>query len=212
MEWASTWLGMANTALSRINKQILQTLDDGSTSALLCNQLITECTKNILNQYDWHSARKRAMIAPQLQKPEFGYRNRFVFPGDYIRLYKVHSSLPWTREGNAILSDENTLSITYIAYPKTPDTLDPLIVDAITTMLAEELAVSLTADSSLVNLLYQETEMKLEKAKRQEDAGEEDMKPDLHSWSREAGMGISGTPGYQRKNAAFLRQLFGERS
>ena len=118
MDWNATWLNMANTALTRINKQVLQTLDDSSTSAMLCNQLIPQCVKMILNQNDWHSARKRALIAPQLDTPAFGYDHQFAMPSDFVRLVKVESEYPWEKEGEMILSDEEALAIIYIAYPK----------------------------------------------------------------------------------------------
>ncbi len=207
MDWSQTWLGIANNALSRINKSPLQTLDDSSTSALLCRQLIPESVKNILNQYPWHSARKRTVLAPLTETPEYGYRNVFEMPDDYIRLVSVDSLYRWSREGNRILSDDGTLCIIYVAVPASPYTLDPLIVDTITAQLASQLAVSLTSDSSLVNLLYQETEIKLQKAKLQEDAGEEDIKPHMHSWANEIRRdGNSGCEGFD-----ILRQLYGER-
>ena len=187
MDWNATWLNMANIALTRINKQVLQTLDDSSTSAMLCNQLIPSSVKMVLNQNDWHSARKRALIAPQLDAPAFGYSHQFAMPSDFVRLVKVESELLWEKEGEMILSDEEALAIIYIAYPNTPDTLDPLIVDTITTLLAAQLSVSLTSDSTITNLLYQETEQKLYKAKLAEDAGEPDEKPDLHDWSTALG-------------------------
>ena len=83
-----------------------------------------------------------------------------------------------------MLSDEASLDIIYIAYPQTPDTLDPLLVDVITTYLAAELSVALTSDSTITNLLYSEAENKLMKAKLQEDAGEEDIKPKMNDIAR----------------------------
>lgn len=184
MDWISTWLGMANSALSRINKQILQSLDEGNTSAMLCSQLIPSCTKNVLNQCDWHSARKRVSLAPLIEVPAYGYSHTFQLPADCIRLVRVDSCLPWSREGKNILSDDDALCVVYIAYPKTPETLDPIITDAITTRLAAELSVSLTSDSTLTNLLYQEAEQKLQKAKLLEDAGMDDIRPRMHDLSR----------------------------
>lgn len=184
MDWSQTWLSVANTALVRINKQPLQTLDDVSNSALLCNQMIPGCVMNILNLNDWHSARKRVLLAPLMDKPPFGFSHSFQMPSDFVRLVEVCSELPWKREGNTVLSDEDTLPVIYIAYPSAPTELDPLLLDAITTQLAAQLAVSLTADSSLVSLLYQEAEIKIQKAKLQEDAGEPDEKPDFHSWTK----------------------------
>ena len=183
MDWNATWLSIANTALTRINKQVLQTLDESNTSAMLCNVLIPNCVKNILQQNDWHSARKRTLIAPLLETPAFGYAHQFAMPSDFVRRVKVHSDLPWEKEGEVILSDEEALAITYIAYPSTPGSLDPLIVDTITTLLAAQLSVSLTSDSTITNLLYQESEQKLAKAKLAEDAGEPDEKPDLNDWA-----------------------------
>lgn len=209
MDWSATWLGIANRALSRINKQVLQTLDDGSTSAMLCNQLIPSVTKSILEQCGWKSARKRAVIAPQLSGPAFGFRNRFAIPVDCVRLTDVYSDLPWKREGGYILSDEDVMRISYVAIPAVPDELGSLIVDAITSQLAAELSVSLTADSTITNLLYQEAEIKIQKARLQESAAERDIKPDLRSWS-DAASGVEDSA-YRRSELGLLRQMFGER-
>ena len=94
MDWSQTWLSVANTALVRINKQPLQTLDDVSSSALLCNQMIPGCVMNILNLNDWHSARKRVLLAPLMDKPPFGFSHSFQMPSDFVRLVEVCSELP----------------------------------------------------------------------------------------------------------------------
>lgn len=185
MQWKATWVSMANMALSRINNQVIETLDDASNTAMLCRQLLPQCTKAILAQNDWKCARKRALVAPQLEPPAFGYSHRFQMPNDYVRLMAIESDGTWEREGDGILSNDEYLKIIYIAYPPTPDTLDSLLIDAITTMLAAELSVTLCTDSTLTNLLYQEMEVKIQKARLQEQAGEKDIMPEMHDLASE---------------------------
>lgn len=214
MEWRTTWLGIANNALSRINKQILQTMDDSSKSALLCNQLIPSVTKNILNRYDWHSARKRMLLAPMLEEPVSGYLHQFELPVDFVRLMKVIEPCTWTREGGRILANRDTVSIIYIAYPQIPDSLDPLIIDAITSMLAAELSVSLTSDTTLTNLLMQETESKITAAMQQEQAAERDITVPMNdiaaAYRRESVTGMDDGR-YTMLAAGMYRQMLGER-
>lgn len=185
MQWMDTWVSMANSALSRINNEVIETLDDASTSAMLCRQLLPQCTKAILARNDWKCARKRARIAPLLETPAFGYSHKFQMPSDYVRLVKIESDEAWEREGTMILSNADSLKIIYIAYPSTPDSLDSLVVDAITTMLAAELSITLCTDSTLTNLLYQEAEVKIQNARLQEQAGENDDIVEMNDLSAE---------------------------
>ena len=207
MDWDATWLGIANNALVRINMPILQTLDEATNTAMLCTQMIPTVVKNVLGQYDWHSARKRVKLAPLRDDPLFGYAHAFQIPPDNVRIIKVETCLPWTREGNRIYADEDMLKLVYTAYPATPDALDPLVVDAITTQLAAQLAVSLTADSAITSLLYQEAEQKLQRAKLQEDQGEPDIKPSLHSWSKEFRIGAGEEMSLADQIEAYRRAL-----
>ena len=69
--------------------------------------------------------------------------------------------------------------------PSSDSTLDSLLIDAITTMLAAELSVTLCTDSTLTNLLYQEMEVKIQKARLQEQAGEKDIMPEMHDLASE---------------------------
>ena len=177
----STWLNLCNAALVRLNKQLIQSLDEASTSANACSVALPLAASSVLAQNDWKSARKRTKIAAYAIGPDFGYSCRYRIPNDFIRLVSVVNAEDWEREGAFFLSDAGDyLHIIYIAYPEFPGQLDPLLQEAITCTLTANLAMSLISDSSVVSAWQSKAELAIQKAKLNEQAGEKDIYLDLN--------------------------------
>lgn len=170
----STWLVLCNAALVRLNKQQMQSLDEGTTTANACNAALPLAVSSVLAQNDWKSARKRALIAPFAVGPDFGYSNRFRIPNDFVRIVSVENTDEWEREGAYILSNANALQMIYIAYPEFPGQLDPLLQEAIACALTAELAMTLISDSTIVSAWQSKAELAIARAKLNEQAGEKD--------------------------------------
>lgn len=177
----SSWLAVCNSALVRLNKQQMQSLDEATTSANACSVALPNAVSSVLAQNDWKSARKRAKIPAYGVGPDFGFSYRYMIPNDFVRLVSVENADEWEREGGFILSDTGPdLHMIYIAYPTQPGYLDPLIQEAIICTLAANLAMSLISDSSVVASWQSKAELAIARAKLNEQAGEKDIYLDLN--------------------------------
>ena len=176
-----SWLKIANTALSKINYKILQNLDEANTPALLCREHLPIVTSQIIQMNDWKCARKRAQLPSMVEVPDFGYAHQFLLPSDFARIYSLDVDV-WEREGNKLLSDASVLNLIYIAIPELPESLDPLIISAIVSMLASNLVFALTGDGTKSSFFYQEASAFISMAKNYEGAGEKDVMPNYNDW------------------------------
>lgn len=170
----SSWLDLCNNALVRLNRQQMQTFQEGSTAANACNQALPMAVSHILSQSDWKSARKRAIIAPQAETPAFGFAYKHRIPNDFVRLVELPECDSWAREGAYFLSDSTPLKMIYIAYPDNPGELDPLLQEAIACSLTAQLAMALISDATVVNAWQSKAELAIARAKLTEQAGEKD--------------------------------------
>ena len=64
--------------------------------------------------------KKRDRITPQVIEPIWGFSNKFILPGDLVRLISTNIQddpldRGWVIEGNYLLADVKTLDILYIA-------------------------------------------------------------------------------------------------
>lgn len=196
MDKTSAWLDVVNRALTRLNKDVIESLDEGSQIAKKCNIVLPEAISSVLGLRSWRSATKRIILNADIERPLFNYSYRFQLPDDYLALVRPYTldkdAIPysldnkeWTIEDNAILSNYSSICITYVAFPETPKYLNPFLVKAIVSELAYELALSLTADSSLISQLYSETLTTLDTAMKREDEGLTDELPAFHDWRKE---------------------------
>lgn len=181
-----SWLNVANMALSQLNQENLQSLDESSVTAAQVNVMLRPAVRMVLQENDWKSARKRIALAPMLSEPAFGYDNQFKLPDDFIRIVKISGvdsegielsgeDLTWTREGDRILADADLIRLIYIAYPENASTLDPYITDAIAFFLASRLAAKLLSDTSMTSTMHTLAQNAITSARLHEAAGEEDI-------------------------------------
>lgn len=178
----SAWLDICNECMIRLNRSQLQSLDEASSAAYACNRSLPIAIAHVLSQAPWRSARKRAMIAPDAQAPEYGFSYRYRIPMDFIRVVEIDGDAEWERESGYICTDQIPLKMIYVACPEQPGVLDPLLQEAIICTLTAELAMSLISDSSLMSTWLSRAELAIAKAKLTEDAGKKDTLLQTNSW------------------------------
>jgi len=192
MTISDTWLQVANAALARIDKETLESLDDGSQTALAVNSVFVGAAESVLSLRPWKSARKRAKLAPLSETPSFGFEHQYQLPSDFIELVECLSPCgrrlandEWEREGDRILSDSSPLLLIYTALPDGPRGLSPHLRKAIVCQLAYELAIALTSDSTTASALQSEAQAEMSLAMLWEDGADTDEGPGMHSWQGE---------------------------
>lgn len=184
MDFKRNWLQIANTALARINVPMLDSLDQGDATAMLCNQLIPVAAGEVLSVRPWRCARKRTVLPALADPPAFGYTHAFVLPADFIQVVSVMDldNEEWAIEGDRILADTDALSMIYTAFPAEARGLSPYIVSAIAARLAAKLSITLTSDTGMYQSLMNESLSTIQLAMMDEQAGLVDVTIETNSW------------------------------
>lgn len=98
-------------------------------------------------------------------KPDFEYSYQHRIPSDFIRTTYVtdtaevyaygKSKVYYSIEGNALLSNEENIYMCYVKQPD-PSDMDSLFTQAFVTLLAARMAIPITGDAKMYQVLLQE--------------------------------------------------------
>ena len=150
------WVTIANRALLRIGSEQISSLDDGTTGANFCTQLLPQAIETCYTAYHWRAATKRADLAPLAKKPAFGFAYQYALPQDFALIKSVDCSEPYEIEGLRILSDSTEMRITYIALPLIPTDMAPIMRDMVVRQLAYLISIPMLKNDTISNRLSQE--------------------------------------------------------
>jgi hypothetical protein len=178
VNYTASWTQICNRALGRLGSETITDLSEGTNNAEYCGRFLPEAVEYVLGTYNFNFARRRIRLAPNAQKPLFGWKEQFNYPMDCIRLVAVyggHGQAPeeidkvaYQVENGKILADVDELQIVYIARPDDPNKLPQAARKAISTHLAYLLSTSMASDIQLTGVLAAESSTALEIAKRED--------------------------------------------
>lgn len=159
---------ICNKGLDKVGHGPITSLDDGTKAANLCKRNWSTIRDQVLRDHPWNFAVKRAILAPSVTAPAWGFTASFPLPATCLRLLEVRdmSTGEYEVEGKAILSNETALYIRYIDQITDPNTFDALFIDAAACRLAFELCESLTQSNTKKNALWEEYQDSLTRAMR----------------------------------------------
>jgi len=176
VDYTASWTQICNRALGRLGSNTIADLADGTKEAEYCGRFLPEAIEYVLGQWDFKFARKRLRLAPNAEKPEFGWDYQFNYPMDCIRLIKVYGGfskrpeeseyVPYEVENGKILCDSDALQIIYIARPDDPNQFPQTVRKAVSTHLAYLLSTAIASSEQLTALIAAESQTTLEIAKR----------------------------------------------
>jgi hypothetical protein len=143
-------------------------LGDGTKAANLCNRNWEMVRNQVLRDHPWNFAMKRTSLAPSGTGPSWGFTNAFPLPADYVRLIEIRdlSTEEYVLENNQILANDDILYIRYVYKVADSNKYDASFIDAVATRLAVELCEALTQSNTKKELLFQEYDDSLTRAKR----------------------------------------------
>lgn len=159
---------ICNRALDKLGQGPIVSLEDGTKSANLCNRNWPLIRDQVLRDHPWNFSIRRVTLAPDVTEPVWGFLYRSPLPTNCLRVIEVKdlSQGDYQVEGKAILSNQDVLYVRFIARITDPNEYDALFQDAVASRLAVELCESLTQSNTKKDLLIQEYDLILTKAKR----------------------------------------------
>ena len=170
-----TWLDVCNSALTSLATDTITSLTDGTENQGYCSIFLPEVVAEVLDEFNYQSAKKRLQLNAITDSPLWGYDYKFPFPSDFLRLVEVETNgIDYIVEGNAILTNAVDVFILYEAMPDSPLKLSTYIVNAITAGLALKLIEPISSDDSLYPKISSRYEKAMKKAVVKESNNNQD--------------------------------------
>lgn len=155
----ATSVEVANSALAKIGAATIASLDDDTKEARLCKLRLNPIRKIVLRMHPWSSARDRALLAPLLETPAFGFTKAFQLPIGCLRLISITpDDIEYRIEGRKILCDQSSLEVRFIRDEVDFTQLDELLSEAIACYLAWDIGFPITQSNVVVDRCWKQFE------------------------------------------------------
>ena len=162
---------IANIALAKFREGRITNIESNTDSvAVVMNDQYDHAIELLLEEHRWNFAGKRVTLTQLSDDPPFGWDHQYALPSDCIRLKDVNgenveaSSKLFTLEGRSLLTNDDTVTITYVAKIIDTTFFSPSFVEALAFKLASITCGRLTGDTELAIMLDKQYNFALAKA------------------------------------------------
>lgn len=165
---ASSPIAIVNSALLQLNLEPITSFDDPSIAARDAALKYEEQRQYLLRSFRWNFAVAKAVLAPEVEAPLFGFSYKFLLPVDCLQFIGIYDGFaPYSNQsftsadtvykkiGRYIECNSNPLYIFYTRDVTNPVEMDSAFVLALSMRLAVSLAIPLTNDPDKMNLAQQ---------------------------------------------------------
>jgi hypothetical protein len=153
---------LCNLALVRLGANTVVNIATDSTSqANLCNILFDDLADEVMAEGSWTSTIRRVALAQTTNTPAFGYTYEYQLPVDpkALKILEVNhikaGDIDYAIEDDKLLTDNDTISIRYVARLTDTEDWDIYLQRAFVARLASELAYPLTGDDRKAQLEFE---------------------------------------------------------
>lgn len=180
---------ICNYALAEIGERTVTNIEDSSEGqhAVWANKLYRQTKLEVLSMHKWGCARKRVELSESATAPVFGYTNAFELPDDFIRQVSINETDPdiitrdkFERVGTQLFTDEEQVWLDYI-FEVDDDNMEPLLVQAIYTLLSSKLAWAIQQNRTQQEMLYEKFQRVLREARYTDSVGQHKPRPNMRT-------------------------------
>jgi len=170
----ATAIQISNIALNNIGDGTITAFDDANARARACKLRFEDVRDAVLRSHPWNCMTHRTELSKSGDyTPPFEYNYAYVLDNTIIlRVLNLYESdqydYPFKVEGQYLLTDATTAKIKYIKKPSSRDDttdFDAQLVQAIAMGLASEIAMDLTGQGSLRDLMLGKFQQVLSEAR-----------------------------------------------
>lgn len=169
----TTQIAICNRALVKLGAAEIMGLEDDSKSARIMRALYSHYLLTELSAYRWSFAISRLLLPRVDAAPVFGYQNLYMLPHDYLSLIEVGGvdvslakNIRWEVEQRQLLTDLSApLQIRYVRAEGDVSKFSPLFKEAFSCRLALEGCEALTQSNTKKQLLLQDYDEAIRKAR-----------------------------------------------
>ena len=148
---------ICNQALLKLGQSPIMSIDDDSPRARQCFQEFESALGATLRSYPWPFAIVRKELGRITEVPPFGFSYYYELPADMARAVEVFAQdHKYQIEGKRIATNAEYVAMRYVTKSIEVEQLDDQTVEVVALMLAVKLAVILTENLQLKDMLYAE--------------------------------------------------------
>ncbi len=168
----SSEVEISNNALLQLGESTITSFDDDSKKARLCKRFYPDQRDATLRAYPWRCA-VRFQALNQLSGadalPDTGFTYTYQLPASpfCLRALQINNDKTaiWQVYGRKLVTDEPTVTLKYIARITDPGDFDSLLVDALASRLAAQIAYPVGGNPSMAMTMWKLYQEKLAEAR-----------------------------------------------
>jgi hypothetical protein len=167
---------IANQALVKLGAKRIVSIDDDARQARELKAIWDAKRDAEMAAYPWSFACHRAQLPALAEAPVYGYTRAFPLPTDYLSMVEVGeywtmyqpagSELFTIEGGNILTNDPSPLRIRYVRRIENTGLWSPLFNEALACRLAFELCETLTQSPKKQQIIQEQYELAIRKARR----------------------------------------------
>lgn len=147
-------VSICNSALVMVGAERISSIDQDCKRAIILKAIYNQTRDAVFRARKWNFAKKRAILAPTATTPDWGFNFQYDLPNDYMGFLETDpDDIVFTIESKKILTNENSLSVSYIFRQEDESEWDPSFAKAMSCLLASEIAYNMTQSVTLVDRL-----------------------------------------------------------
>lgn len=158
---ATSSVEICNSALVKVGAARIASLSDDTKAAKLCNEQYDKLRKKLIRAHPWNFAIARVALAQNGNTPVYDFTYEYAIPSDVLRVLDTDltEGAEWVIETNSasdrvLLTDYETIKIQYLKNVTDTTIFSPDFEEALSFLLASDLAYSLTNSRALGITLY----------------------------------------------------------
>lgn len=159
---------IANRVFTRVGINTITNVEGSQNqNAILFTSLYPQIRDQVLREHFWPFATKKSALELETEKPLYGFANAFSLPPEFVRLKdtSLDNTFPYEIERNRLLTDAESVSITFVANDITITEWDILFFEALVVRLAFELVTALNKNEEQKAALFAEYQQKIKDAR-----------------------------------------------
>jgi hypothetical protein len=166
----SSVVSICNNAIIRVGGKTITSLNDLTNEAKACRTLYEDVRNAVFREHPFNCILGRKALVELSTTPAFGFAHQYQLPTDCVRVltlnddqhplvrngiaYPVSEQRRFNVEGRLLLTDEGEANIRYVKKVEDPNQYDSLLLDAIASRLAAEIAFPITRNANLVTAMW----------------------------------------------------------
>jgi hypothetical protein len=153
----SSEVSICNQAISWLGGNLITSLGDSTTEAILCNANYAELRDAVMEEGKWTFATKRFKLLPSTLTPVYGYSNQFEIPNGVLSVIQATQyadnlntteDFDWRREENFIVANVDAVYCKCIIQIVDPKKFSKTFNQALAARIAADIAPPLTESTS----------------------------------------------------------------